>query len=311
MSDSKKEDSVITSCKQLVAGGAGGICLILVGHPMDTIKVRMQTMRTPKPGQPPPPFTGTFDCVAKTFRNEGLRGFYRGMLAPLIGATPINAVIFFGYGLGVRLQTGGGSPTAVENLTYNQILNAGMLSGAMAALLNAPIERIKCLLQVQQSTTANTAGTTHYKGFWDCARQVFADGGIRSAYRGMCSTWARDVPASGAYFLGYEWLKKNTPNALAGNEAARTLFAGGFAGIFFWMVAIPADVIKSRIQTAPNGKYPRGMRDVVPSMLAKEGLRAFYKGTTPVFIRAFPANAACFFGYEATMSLLNVLLPPG
>lgn len=29
----------------------------------------------------------------------------------------------------------------------------------------------------------------------------------------------------------------------------RTLFAGGMAGIFNWMVAIPPDVLKSRLQT--------------------------------------------------------------
>ena len=32
----------------------------------------------------------------------------------------------------------------------------------------------------------------------------------------------------------------------------RTIFAGGMAGIFNWIVAIPPDVLKSRLQT---GKY--------------------------------------------------------
>ena len=29
----------------------------------------------------------------------------------------------------------------------------------------------------------------------------------------------------------------------------RTIFAGGMAGIFNWMIAIPPDVLKSRLQT--------------------------------------------------------------
>ena len=29
----------------------------------------------------------------------------------------------------------------------------------------------------------------------------------------------------------------------------KTIFAGGMAGIFFWIVAIPPDVLKSRLQT--------------------------------------------------------------
>ena len=32
-------------------------------------------------------------------------------------------------------------------------------------------------------------------------------------------------------------------------SVGRTLFAGGMAGIFNWMVAIPPDVLKSRYQT--------------------------------------------------------------
>jgi solute carrier family 25 carnitine/acylcarnitine transporter 20/29 len=35
----------------------------------------------------------------------------------------------------------------------------------------------------------------------------------------------------------------------------RTVLAGGTAGICNWLVAIPADVVKSRLQTAPDGVY--------------------------------------------------------
>lgn len=303
MSNSTNQDAWIASMKQLVAGGAGGVCLVLAGHPMDTIKVRIQTMPTPKPGDPPM-FTGTIDCVRRTLTNEGIRGFYRGMLAPLIGATPVNSICFFGYGLGVRLQTHG-SPTQVDKLTYQQLFNAGMLSGFCTALVNAPVERIKCLLQIEQGSVK----TAQYKGFWDCARKVYANGGIRSNYRGILVTFARDIPSSGMYFMGYEWLKKKgTATFNLQNQTAITLFAGGAAGMLYWAVAIPADVIKSKIQTAPEGKYSDGYRSIVQSMFAKQGLTGFYRGATPVFLRAFPANAACFFGYEYTMKLLDKLI---
>lgn len=35
--------------------------------------------------------------------------------------------------------------------------------------------------------------------------------------------------------------------------------AGGLAGIANWSVCIPPDVLKSRLQTAPEGKYPGGI----------------------------------------------------
>jgi solute carrier family 25 carnitine/acylcarnitine transporter 20/29 len=39
--------------KSFVAGGAGGAALVLVGHPLDTVKVRIQTMPVPAAGTPP------------------------------------------------------------------------------------------------------------------------------------------------------------------------------------------------------------------------------------------------------------------
>ena len=43
--------------------------------------------------------------------------------------------------------------------------------------------------------------------------------------------------------------------------------------------------------TAPEGKYPKGMRSVFAEMMREEGIFALYKGVTPVLLRAFPANA--------------------
>ena len=64
-----------------------------------------------------------------------------------------------------------------------------------------------------------------------------------------------DVPASAAYFGGYEILQRlMTPEGGDRSQLSmgKTLFAGGMAGIFNWMVAIPPDVLKSRLQTGKH-----------------------------------------------------------
>jgi hypothetical protein len=61
-----------------------------------------------------------------------------------------------------------------------------------------------------------------------------------------------DVPASAAYFGSYEIIQRSmVPEGGDRSQISlgRTIFAGGMAGIFNWMVAIPADVLKSRLQT--------------------------------------------------------------
>ncbi|KAB0377977.1 hypothetical protein FD755_009555 [Muntiacus reevesi] len=259
----------ISPLKNLLAGGFGGMCLVFVGHPLDTVKVRLQTQPPSLPGQPPM-YSGTFDCFRKTLMREGIRGLYRGMAAPIVGVTPMFAVCFFGFGLGKKLQ------------------------------------------QKHPEDIQASSGETKYAGPLDCAKKLYKEAGIRGIYKGTVLTLMRDVPASGMYFMTYEWLKNIfTPEGKSVNELSvpRILVAGGFAGIFNWAVAIPPDVLKSRFQTAPPGKYPNGFRDVLRELIRDEGITSLYKGFNAVMIRAFPANAACFLGFEVAMKFLNWAVP--
>ena len=85
-----------------------------------------------------------------------------------------------------------------------QIFCAGLLSGVFTTAIMAPGERIKCLLQIQSASGAEKK----YNGTVDCVKKLYKEGGIRSIYKGTAATALRDVPASGAYFATYEWLKK-------------------------------------------------------------------------------------------------------
>lgn len=62
-----------------------------MGHPADTIKLRQQTLNT----------TVT-QTIVKTYQNEGIRGFFKGMLFPLLGTGPLNAIFFGVYSNSMR-----------------------------------------------------------------------------------------------------------------------------------------------------------------------------------------------------------------
>lgn len=60
------------------------------------------------------------------------------------------------------------------------------------------------------------------------------------------------MPANGTYFMAYEYLKSlATSGSESGGEIgmAWSLLAGGLAGISFWLVGMPPDILKSRLQT--------------------------------------------------------------
>ncbi|KAF7400324.1 hypothetical protein HZH66_005508 [Vespula vulgaris] len=111
------------------------------------------------------------------------------------------------------------------------------------------------------------------------------------------------------YFMTYETIQRWIVPDGGKLGLLSTILAGGFAGVANWIIGIPPDVLKSRLQAAPEGTYKKGIREVFARLLKEEGPRALYKGCTPVMLRAFPANAACFLGFEAAMNFLNWVAP--
>ncbi|KFD63220.1 hypothetical protein M514_24597 [Trichuris suis] len=235
----------------------------------------------------------------------GILTLYKGMGAPVAGVAPLFALYFFGCSIGKRLQ----QRHPDEVLSIGKTFNAGALAGVLTTVIMAPGERIKCLLQVQRQTIGS--GPAKYAGPIDVLRQLYKEGGLRSIYRGTMATLLRDVPASGAYLAAYEFFMRSMTSSSAERNQlspAKTLLAGGLAGIANWAVCLPQDVLKSRLQTAPAGRYPNGMRDVVRQLIKEEGVGALYKGCAAVMIGTFPANAACFLGYEVAMKILKFVL---
>ncbi|KAH8376686.1 hypothetical protein KR093_000897, partial [Drosophila rubida] len=119
-----------------------------------------------------------------------------------------------------------------------------------------------------------------------------------------------DMPANGLYFLIYEFLtseykrRYNRPNV----DLLPAILAGGTSGVFYWIGGMPADVLKSRLQSSPEGKF-NGVRGVFVDLLKNEGITAFYRGFTPVLMRAFPANATTFFGIELANAFFRLVAP--
>ncbi|KAK4047173.1 carnitine transporter [Microbotryomycetes sp. JL221] len=307
--------------KSFLSGGFGGVCAVLVGQPFDLTKTRLQTAA---PGQ----YKGTLDVVKQTFARDGLRGFYRGMGPPLAGVTPMFAVSFWaslkpnleirsfrisadycsnmtqGYDMGKKIVYGLTPQRSSKTLSNAELAFAGFFSAVPTTLVAAPVERVKVLLQMQ-----GQGGKQLYNGPLDAVGKLYKEGGLRSIYRGTGATLARDGPGSAAYFLAYEAIKKTlTPQGQDPSELSLSavVVAGGFAGVTMWTFAIPPDVIKSRLQGAPNGTY-KGFLDCAAQTVRNDGVKALFKGFGPAMLRAFPANAATFLGVELSIKFMNTL----
>ena len=68
-----------------VASAVSNICGTTTSHPLDTIRVRMQLERRK---------VSATHMLKNTIRLEGIKGLYKGLSQPLMGAVPVKAIGF-------------------------------------------------------------------------------------------------------------------------------------------------------------------------------------------------------------------------
>ena len=153
---------------------------------------------------------------------------------------------------------------------------------------------------------------TYKLGQWDCFKNIIKNEGFKGLFKGTLVTYARDMPSFATYFLVYESLQQNIfekSKEVSEEEESKivernifgTIMSGALAGIAGWTVAIPADVIKNRHQVNSGSKSAiQNAKD----LFKIKGFRGFFLGAGPILLRAGPANAAAFLGYESAISCL-------
>lgn len=132
--------------------------------------------------------------------------------------------------------------------------------------------------------------------------------------RGFWITVLREMPAYAGFYAMYEYSKRKFHAQLLGPHASAdtplpvwaTLTAGAGGGIAYWTACYPFDVVKSRVQNTTTPLNGIGyIKDTFRAIYREGGLKAFVRGITPTYIRAVPAAASTFVGFELTMEFLK------
>ncbi|KAJ4376247.1 hypothetical protein N0V83_001530 [Neocucurbitaria cava] len=283
-----------------VAGVFSGIAKLSVGHPFDTVKVRLQT--TDKSH-----FRGPVDCLLQTIRKEGFRGLYKGATPPLVGWMFMDSIMLGSLSMYRRLLNDSvfNPPRLGETQGKLPILGhatAGIMAGWTVSFIAAPVEHIKARLQVQYAADKSKR---LYSGPIDCLQKIYRGHGVRGVYHGLSATllfrtffcfwW-------GTYDLFTRQLQKHTDLS----APSINFWAGGLSAQVFWLTSYPSDVVKQRIMTDPLGEgrqFPR-WRDAAKAVWRENGWRGYWRGFAPCFLRAFPANAMALVAFEGVMRAL-------
>ncbi|KAG8579124.1 hypothetical protein GDO81_010726 [Engystomops pustulosus] len=248
--------------EDFVAGYLGGAASVIVGHPLDTVKARLQAGHG---------YGSTFNCILKIYRNENVSGFFKGMSFPLASIAIYNSVTFGVFSNAQRFISQYRNTSRTHPPDFLDLTFASILAGCVSVVIGGPVDLVKIKLQMQTQTASsdimalnqNTSlhgYQTSYKGPIHCVNCILRKEGFMGMYRGAGAMLLRDIPGYCLYFIPYiylsEWLKlehHTTPGALS------VWLAGGIAGGSNQLLChAPAAVPGSNVSYFLGHRYTNG-----------------------------------------------------
>ena len=216
-----------------------------------------------------------------------IHNFYKGLSIPLLGVGFEKAIVFGAY-------------NKVLNET-NSIVLSGAIAGLSASLIVSPYERLKILKQSSHTFTLK-----------DIVKPSFL-------FKGLTTTFTREVPGFAIYFSVYEYLKKvNFTNNNKEITGVASFVYGGISGLSAWIFIYPQDKIKTIIQSNISYKSNTIINENTKTIIFKNsktniyniinniynekgivnGLKYFYIGFTWAAGRAMLLHSGTFFMVE-------------
>ena len=124
--------------------------------------------------------------------------------------------------------------------------------------------------------------------------------GVSRCFRGLLPCVYRDATGFAGYMISFEYLCRLVdPRGPDFCSIPVTLITGGMAGIFSWLINLPIDTIKTRLQ-ADSFSNPRfsGTLNCAATLWRENGIRTFYRGLSAVVGRAFVMNGVTLTVYN-------------
>jgi hypothetical protein len=280
--------------RRVVGGSVGGVAQALCSHPFDTIKSRIQAGVA----------TSVIECAQATFKNEGLRGFYKGVLPPMTICGVYNATLFSANQAARNLVRPADLPPGAD-MPLPRVALAAIMAGPLCCAIVCPVEVVKVRLQLQTADAAKA----EFSGVWDCIVKTVRREGPLALYNGYSALLMSRTIGLPFYFGGYELTKQAlqgpTPPGRTATPPTNTtaLLAGTMAGWCFWTSCYPCDYIKTKMQMAPKGST--SFVKVLTETVRTHGVRQLYSGYGACMLRSAPANASVWFAMENTIGWMG------
>jgi len=176
--------------------------------------------------------------------------------------------------------------------------------GAISKTIMAPVERVKLLMQTQDSNPAVLRGEVQrYTGIVDCFKRVNSEQGMKAFWRGNLVNCLRYAPQQGSALAFNDLLNNLFPNYNPNTDFMKSfmvkLGSGGLAGALANTICYPFDFARTRLASdlAKGNPQFKGISDCLVTTVRNQGVTGLYTGWTVTCMGAFVYRAGqlgCF-----------------
>lgn len=184
----------------------------------------------------------------------------------------------------------------IEQLMTDLVVGGSI--GAISKTVMAPVERVKLLMQTQDSNPDVLSGKVErYKSIGDCFRRVASEQGVAAYWRGNLVNCLRYAPQQGSALAFNDFINNMFPVYNAKTDfwksLAVKLFSGGLAGAIANTICYPFDFARTRLASdLGKGKAQfKGITDCIMTTVRQQGITGLYTGWTVTVIGAFVYRA--------------------
>lgn len=189
-----------------------------------------------------------------------------------------------------------------NSLSSSERMFAGAFAGICSVTTTYPLDIIRTRLSLSNDKNRN-------RTIISCGSDIIKrEGGILALYRGLSPTVTGIAPYVAINFTVYEGLKSWLSTKQIEVNVEKKLICGGVAGALAQTITYPFDVIRRRMQVthSPDSAFKyKSSFDAVQKIVAKDGLKALFKGMLPNYLKVVPAISISFVTFEFVRKLMS------
>eukprot|EP01134_Creolimax_fragrantissima_P002818 CFRG2818T1 len=198
-----------------------------------------------------------------------------------------------------------------DPLAFVKDFALGGVSGAVAKTCTAPIERVKLIIQTQDSNPRIISGEVpRYTGIGNCFARVYSEQGLGAFWRGNLTNVIRYFPTQAFNFAFKDSIKTLFPKADSKKEFGKffliNMASGGLAGAGSLCIVYPLDYARTRLASdVGSGKRTfNGLGDCLKKTVQARGVLGLYNGFGVSVAGIIPYRGV-YFGLYDTLKELN------